>query len=75
MHPNPTKAPKPPTAVTAPFFPFLALLLTARFKLPNVKDHRAGGIDYCEAGIALVAGSGASPCWAIIVFLNLFSVN
>jgi hypothetical protein len=35
MHPNPTKAPKPPTAVTAPFFPFLAMLLTARFKLPN----------------------------------------
>ena len=36
------------------------------FLLPNVKDHRAGGIDGGEAGIALVAGSGASPCWAII---------
>ena len=31
---------------------------------PNVKDHRAGGIKCCETGIALVAGSGASPCWA-----------
>jgi hypothetical protein len=28
----------------------------------NVKDHRAGGIDGCEAETAIVAGSGASPC-------------
>lgn len=33
---------------------------------PNVKDHRAAALDRCEAEIALVAGSGASPCWAVI---------
>jgi hypothetical protein len=31
---------------------------------PNVRDHRAGGMDGFEAESALVAGSGASPCWA-----------
>ena len=32
--------------------------------MPNVRGHRAGGIDGCEAEVALIAGSGASPCWA-----------
>jgi len=31
---------------------------------PNVRDHRAGPDDPSKAGPTIVAGSGASTCWA-----------
>ena len=31
---------------------------------PNVRDHRAGPSDQGKADQAIVAGSGASTCWA-----------
>ena len=34
------------------------------WRLPNVRDHRAGRCGVCEAGKFIVAGSGASTCWA-----------
>ena len=34
--------------------------------LPNVRDHRAGPGDQVQAEKAIVAGSGASTCWAAV---------
>ena len=41
-------------------------------RAPNVKDHRAGGIKCYEAVLTLIAGSGASPCWAGLPLLSRF---
>ena len=35
-----------------------------KFNPPNVRDHRAGPSDQGKADQAIVAGSGASTCWA-----------
>jgi hypothetical protein len=41
-----------------------AMVNLAEDELPNVRDHRAGPSDPSKAGQAIVAGSGASTCWA-----------